>query len=357
MSSRPVHLPNSPEPGVWQRLRLPQLLDFWAGELGSRCAWERGLARVLERRVEAVDAVTLVLKPNRRFRGLAPGQHVAVSAEVNGRRIRRSYSPSLLPGGRLAITVKRMPGGLLSSALCRDIGVGDLLELGLPFGELTLDRVAADAPLLLLAAGSGITPLASLLRAATAQPLARDITLLYWVRRAAERCFAAEFTALAQRQPRLQLHGFTTGDGDRRIDGALLDATVPDWRQAQVYACGPAGFVECARQLCAGNARGFAGEAFSLAPAPTRRGEPVRVTLARSGRALTLSSDQALLPALEAAGVQPAHGCRMGICNSCACHKLDGASEDLLTGVVHTEPAAALRLCVSRAAGDLTLDL
>ena len=61
--------------------------------------------------------------------------------------------------------------------------------------------------------------------------------------------------------------------------------------------------------------------------------------------------------ALEAQGVHPAHGCRMGICNTCACGKLSGTTQDLNTGDRDAEPNSALRICVNRACSDLTLDL
>lgn len=360
MATVNARLPNSPEPGISARLRLPQLVDFWVAELGGRGAWSRCWARVVERRVEALDTVTLVLQPNRHFRGLDAGQHLTVGVEVNGRRLQRSYSPSRLPGRRLAITVKRMPGGRVSEQLVRQTRVGDRLELGAAFGAMTL-AAAGERPLLLLAAGSGITPMASLLRAATAQGLRQDITLLYWVRRAAERCYAAELQALAAREPRFTLRRFTTGEApaaglapDRRIEAAQLADLLET--KPQVYACGPAGFVDNARRLCETRAAGFLGEAFSLPAAPASARGPVRVTLAASGRSLTVAADQPLLAALEAAGLQPAYGCRMGICNSCTCRKLEGPTEDLQTGETQHEPQA-LRLCVSRAAGDLTLDL
>ena len=83
----------------------------------------------------------------------------------------------------------------------------------------------------------------------------------------------------------------------------------------------------------------------------------VQVTLAASQRVLTLPRNSSLLEALEAAGLAPAHGCRMGICNTCACGKRSGSTRHLQTGALEHEPVTALRLCVNRAASDLVLDL
>jgi ferredoxin len=83
----------------------------------------------------------------------------------------------------------------------------------------------------------------------------------------------------------------------------------------------------------------------------------VAVTLAKSGRTLQLPRGASLLAALEAEGVKPAYGCRMGICNTCACGKRSGQTRHLLTGALEGEPVSALRLCVNSASSDLVLDL
>ena len=83
----------------------------------------------------------------------------------------------------------------------------------------------------------------------------------------------------------------------------------------------------------------------------------VRVQLQASKKTLELSAGQPLLNALEAQGIEVSSGCRMGICNTCACSKLSGTTQDLHTGELTTEPQSALRLCVARANSDLILDL
>ncbi|HEY1077657.1 MAG TPA: ferredoxin reductase [Fontimonas sp.] len=343
----------------------PEVFDFWAAKLNPAWSWARSLARVVERRIEARDAVTLVLKPNRHFRGFRPGQHVNVSAEVNGSRVTRSYSLTDVPrkDRRIALTVKRVEGGKLSEHLCQRVAVGDVLELGPAFGDMTWP----DAPAgrwLLLAAGSGITPLMSLTRAWAARP-SGQLTLVYWARHRAELCYLRELRELAAKHPDFHLHVAVTREalrmGDElgeRLSAELLQRLVPALDEQQVYACGPAGFVEQARGLMAARARHFHGEAFTPPPMiPIEATGSVRVELRASGRSLEVPRGQALLPALEAQGIKPAYGCRMGICNTCACAKLDGTTQDLNTGDHSAERSSALRLCVNRAVSDLVLDL
>src|SRR5690606_32183735 len=142
-----------------------------------------------------------------------------------------------------------------------------------------------------------------------------------------------------------------------RIDAVALQELVSVLPERRVYACGPTGFVSTAQALLEGSVASFAAEAFSPSDSlPVEDGD-VQVHLARRGLTLSLPRASTLLAALEAAGLRPESGCRMGICNTCACGKRSGATRDLLTGELISEPVSSLRLCVNRAASDLVLDL
>lgn len=360
---------NLPEPGLVRGLARvlapPQALDFWTRRLAPGGFPDR--ARVLERRREAADAVTLVLQPGRGWSGFQPGQHVNIGAEIDGRRIHRSYSLTGIPraDGRIAITVKKVPGGKLSGHLCDGVSIGQWLEIGPAYGDMTLPTLH-DAPWLFLAAGSGITPLMSMTRALAARGMPAPLTLLYWARRRDELCFVDELRALAHAQPGFAVHFLLTGDaaaaadeGQGRIDAAQLAMRVPDLAQRRVYACGPGEFVNAARALVAAQAHAYDSESFSPPRIVDNTDDTgtVQVTLAASRRTLTLPRGESLLGALEAAGLALASGCRMGICNTCACGKRAGSTRHLHTGELQHEPVSALRLCVNRAASDLVLDL
>lgn len=366
MTARPPHrLVSGLARRVAEVMAPPQALAFWAGRLAPRM--DAGRARVLERRRESADAVTLVLQPGRGWGGFQPGQHISIGAEIDGRRVRRSYSPTGIPraDGRIAITVKRVAGGKLSGYLCDDIPVGAWLDIGPAFGGMTVSA-QPDAPLLFLAAGSGITPLMSMTRALAARGMPVPVTLLYWARHRDELCFVDELRGLARDHSGFNLQFLLTGDAasesdesEGRIDAAHLARHVTDLASRRVLACGSNDFVAAARMHAAPQALAFDSEAFT----PPRiaddsdTGGSVQVTLAASQRVLTLPRGSSLLEALEAAGLAPVHGCRMGICNTCACGKRSGSTRHLHTGALEHEPVTALRLCVNRAAGDLVLDL
>ena len=368
MSALPL---SSPRPVASRFKRLlqpvvtPAVFDFWASHLNASWSWERPLARVVARAPASRDAVTLVLAPNRHCGSFLPGQHVNVSAQVQGAQVTRSYSLTGLPraDGHLEITVKAVAGGKLSQYLCHELRLGDVLALSPAFGEL---RLPADpqGDCLFLAAGSGITPLMALTRELAAAGMPVKLTLAYWARRRDELCFLQELRALAAAQPRFHFHALLTGEaaraadeGEGRLDQALLGTLVDKPEGLQVLACGPGGFVEQARSLLAGTARTFQAEAFSLPHVEHGDTGTVQVRLAKRGVTLQLPRGQSLLEALEAQGVQSPSGCRMGICNTCACAKASGSTRHLPSGALEHEASSALKLCISSAASDLELDL
>jgi ferredoxin-NADP reductase len=343
-----------------RRLLSPQFFDFWARHFSPTLSWSRPLARVVERRAASASAVTLVLKPNSHWRGAAPGQHINLSVEIDGARHTRSYSLSapVRADGCIEITVAEHAGGRVSPHLNHALQVGDVVELGQAFGELTLPA-KVQGEWLLLSAGSGITPLMALIRQLAVQQMPVPLTLLYWEKQAQDLCFADELRALAARWPNFRVEFQLTrapGDPSDRINAESLAALVPDLATKQVYACGSGGFVEAARALCV-SAKSFTAEGFTPAPSVHAETGTAQVTLARSGRVLELPRDRPLLLALEEQGIRPAFGCRMGICNTCSCEKLAGSSRDLRSGALDDEARSPVRLCIHSAASDLTLDL
>ncbi|MEE4249132.1 MAG: ferredoxin reductase [Alcanivoracaceae bacterium] len=341
----------------------PGVYDFWAQKINPTLSWERCLARVVERHVEARDTVSLILKPNGLFTGFLPGQHLNVTVEVNGVRLTRSYSPSdaVSNNGRIRLTIKAIPQGKVSQHLVHHCQIGDVVELGKAYGEMILPK--QDHAWLFVAAGSGITPIMSMLKTLTQKPLQQPVSLIYWARTRADLCFSETLHEMNNCDPLLKIHIVLTREThrlDKELDGhpreALFRNLVPDLERRRVYACGPHGFVQSVENLLAGRAAQFQGESFSPAPLVTTAGAPVNVFLSKSNISIQLPSGVPLLNALEAEGLKPAYGCRMGICNTCSCQKLAGTTTDTRNGNTFNEPGA-VRLCINSATSDLTLEL
>ena len=331
--------------------------DFWSTRFHPLWTLRRPLARLVSRRAEGTAAVTVVLQPNRHFTGLQPGQHVNLTLEVDGRMTTRSYSPTQLADGRLEITVKLVRGGKVSAWLAGGMPIGATMGISAAYGEMTVH--GDGTPLLLLAAGSGITPMRALLRQLDAAGMPVAVDLVYWVRQRGEQCFAGELATLAGRHPNFRLQLAVTGDAQApaaRIGQYDLSA-IDGLAGRRVLACGPAGFVATARERLAGQVARFEAEAFSLPELPDTETGEVQLTLSRSGRTLSVPRGTALLTALEAQGINPPAGCRMGVCNTCACEKGEGIVRNTLNGERSAEPSTRIKLCVNSASTDLILEL
>lgn len=355
----------------------PEQYDFWAQELGSLSAWQRCFARVVSRVDEGADCFSLQLRPNRNMPVYQSGQHINLSAEIEGRRVSRSYSLTSLPGEReLSITLRREPQGQMSNWLYDNAHPGTTLEIGAVFGDMTLSNceVKASDNLLFLGAGSGITPLYSLIRDAIDKGHQGNISLLYWDKSSEHFCFNDEFAAL-EASSQLTIHRLSTrvsadAEPQGRISEAQILALCPELspepsKQKQnvlsthIFVCGGAGFVDSARQICTALGQDkIHAEAFS-APAINSDSESAETTyhveLLRSGTSLEISSNSNLLTALETAGIAVESGCRMGICNTCSCPTREGSTLDTSTGLMNS--GNSTRLCISQARSNLILDL
>ncbi len=342
-----------------------QVVDFWLSRCNALWSTHEARARVVAVIPEADGVSTVVLKPNRHFKGFRPGQHVNVSVEIDGIRHTRSYSLSDAPrpDKLLRVTVKAVEGGKVSRYL-QAVRRRAVVHLSQAFGDFELPM--DNAPVVLMAAGSGITPMLSLLKAQAAMAFPRPVLLACWARNAREWVQAETLRDWMAKHANFKVHLIATREkpeGDAglfgRISKAHIDTLFSGLPSPHVLVCGPSGFVGTARERVAAWAKSFQAESFTppvQVVAPESEGT-VQVTLQRSGRTLEVARGATLLEALEAQGVNPAFGCRMGICNTCACGKSSGVSRDVLNGELGTEPTHALRLCISAAQSDLTLEL
>lgn len=316
----------------------------------------RVLARVEAREWVAEDMLALTLRCNGNARGWQAGQHVQLLLAHNGMRLSRSYSLTAVHAdGRIELAIKRQPGGRLSNQLLDHLPVGQVLELGQAGGSLRWP--ASRDGVLLLAAGSGITPLLGLLRQALAEGFAAPVTLLHYVRQRSQRAFSRELQNLMSRYPNLQVRWAISGEpaGADELSGRFQPEHLQGVPGSSLLVCGPHGFVASVREQWAGEVQ---AEAFSLPPAEASAGAvALQLQFARSQLAVSGDSASSLLQQAEAHGLRPNHGCRQGICTSCTCTLLSGTVRDLRNGQLHGEPGQPIRICVSVPQGDVVVDL
>jgi len=303
------------------------------------------------------------MQPNALWQGkhsARAGQFVQLRLEIDGRRVERIYSLSSRPGARLiAITVKRQPGGLVSPYLHAHVKVGDVLTLSQPEGDFVLPQPLPQK-ILLLSAGSGITPVMSMLRDLQAKQYQGDVLFLHVCRSPADLIFAHALQRIAAAFPELSLL-IRFDDVDGPFTAEALEYAVPDLSERSTWMCGPAGFMEMVRRHWQDKAIAapLHSEQFAAMPMQptTAPGTPVTVVLASSNTQFVTKGVDPLLVQAEKAGLTPKHGCRMGICRSCQCTKRSGMVENRQTGEVSSAPNEAIRLCISVARSDLLLDL
>jgi ferredoxin-NADP reductase len=309
-------------------------------------------ARVEAARQETADARTLTLRPGRGWRTHRAGQFVKIGVEVDGRILTRTYSITSPPerdDGRITITVKAMPGGRVSNALAWGVRRGDFVHIGLPQGEFVLpERVPPR--IRFVTGGSGITPVMSMLRSFAARGAMPDVEHLHYAKTAGEVIFASELTRMAREHPLYRLTTVATREGGARFDRSSFDG-----QDRETWACGPEPLLDAVAQHVRS---GLHVERFraKLAAAPSDASGG-RVRFGRSKRELDARPTTSLLDVAERAGVQAAHGCRMGICHSCDATMISGCVRDMRSGKHIDEPGARIQICVCAAAGDVEIDL
>jgi ferredoxin-NADP reductase len=319
--------------------------------------------RILAVRRETEDSATLVIKPGWGFNfDYQPGQYMGIGLLMDGRWRWRSYSLTSSPAAGMSgsaktvtITVKAMPEGFLSTHLVAGVRPGTIVRLAAPQGNFVLPDPAPRS-VLFLTAGSGITPVMSMLRTLLRRNQIGDIIHLHSAPTEAEVMFRADLAALAADQPGYRLRVRETRT-QGRFDLARLDDEVPDWRERQTWACGPEGMLAAAEKVwsSAGIRDRLHLERFAVAKAAPA-GAGGTVTFARSGRTVAADAATSLMDAGEGAGVQMPFGCRMGICQSCVVSLAEGHVRDLRTGAEH-DPGTRVQTCVSAASGDCVLDI
>ncbi|PWK66117.1 3-ketosteroid 9alpha-monooxygenase subunit B [Streptomyces sp. CG 926] len=308
--------------------------------------------RVGKRVQETPDAVSLVLDAELPYR---PGQFLTVRIPGGAARC-YSLASSPHTGEPMRITVKRVPGGLGSGWICEEVAAGDELEVLPPAGTFTPGPGGLDRDLLLMAGGSGITPVLSLAKSALAAGRGR-VTLVYANRDAESVIFRDELWGLAEAHPgRLAVvHWLESLQG--LPTAALLGPLLAPYASREAYLCGPGPFMDAAeaalrragaapreihreRYFSLGADVFAAGEPGPAAPRPgaPRPAEPgpdepateraiAEVQLDGTVHTVPWAAGTPLLDALLAAGLPAPYSCREGACSACCCRIVEGEVE------------------------------
>ena len=359
-------LPKQRHSRVRKFLRHP----LWA-PLNRREAWDRlttavnplwSLIEVRARVMNVVDEApgvkSIWLKPNARFKGFRPGQHVLLELEINGARHARFFSFSNAPNadGLIRLTIKQKDKGPVSAA-AHTLEAAQIVRLSQAQGAFTPSD--SHSNLLLISAGSGVTPMMSLLQDFANKKTKRDIVIVHCGHSEDDIIFAEELRTLAAQWPELKLHLHATKN-NARLNDEHIAALVPDWSTRETLLCGPDGFMRVVEKLFAeaGRSDALQSESFGRRAAPVDpNAAEHEILFGNTEQVFTVQAGQSLLDGAEAAGLQPKFGCRRGICRTCQCKKLSGTVTNLLTGQVSGPGEELIQLCISTPQSAIEIEL
>jgi len=314
---------------------------------------------------ETADAATIVIRPGADWAGHVPGQYVRVGIDVDGVRQWRAYSLTHgpRPDGRISITVKAVPDGMVSSYLVRRARPGTLVHLEQAAGDFVLPDPATK--LLFITAGSGITPVIGMLRnlfpvadsgvVRLARSAGYDITVIHVAPSEPHSIFITNLRELHEAGMIRLVARYSDVHG--RLDLSELSELVPDLHERTTLACGPAGLLEAVEAHHAEHGLPLLTEQFRVATIVT--GEGGTVTFDGSGTTVEADGATPILQAAEDAGVLMPSGCRMGICFSCVLPLREGAVRDLRNGeltIAAEGDGVNIQTCISAAAGTCHID-
>lgn len=384
---------------IWQKMAGER--RWTKGEIAVRCV------RIVN---ETADVKTFTFEsyPAIQF-DYQPGQFVTLELNIDGELVNRSYSISSTPSRphTLEITVKRVPAppdqpaipsGLVSNWLHDALNVGDSIKLNGPFGKFTcLPQIAPK--LLLLSAGSGITPMMSMSRWIADRIAATDVVFFHCARTPRDIIFRQELEMLTTRLANFRLAISTTRSEigqpwlglTGRLTAAMLQTIAPDWQERTVYVCGPAGFMQETQALLAGlgfpmqnyheesfgapkkapkkavvassvepvSASGLAASGLAASGLTASASTSTKVVFAQSGKEVSTDGSASILEIAEQEGIKIRSSCKQGVCGACKKRKLSGEvkySSDPDALDQSDQDAGYILVCVAHPVGPVTVE-
>ena len=225
--------------------------------------------KIIELHRETADTLTVMFKqPGLKKIKYQAGQYLTLIFHINGRRYIRPYSFSSAPGvdQDLEVTVKQVPGGIVSNHIADRLNVGDLVEVMEPMGNFVLnpDLITTDTHIVLWGAGSGITPLFSILKEALYKNTGKQVTLVYGNRSLESVIFKDKIKALKTVYTNFTSWDFHTKLAISKVNPSIIEGRIDPAKVLSVmqaegdlnntihYICGPTGLKESVKTALLG---------------------------------------------------------------------------------------------------------
>lgn len=267
------------------------------------------------------------------------GQYLTLKTTIGGQEIRRSYSISSYGEEKLKVSSKMIDGGKMSTYLFNELSVGDELEVMPPMGNFTLEET--NKPLVLFAAGSGITPIMSILKKALTEG-SESVYLYYGNRNNEEIIFNKELEELKNRYSgKLLIQHFLSSNGER-LDTERTKSIVAGLQElkskADYFICGPTGMIEAVKEGLekSGIEKSQINIEYFASPKQEKNNteevlsgdlSDITVVIDDEEHNLTLDAGETILEGAERIGVDPPFSCQSGVCTTCKAKLLRGEVE------------------------------
>ncbi len=324
--------------------------------------------------VQTADAKTLGFRVQEGKQLIAkPGQFLTFHLDIDGKQVARSYSicSSPLKTDYVEITPKQTKNGYVSVFLNQRAMPGLVIKATGPAGRFYFDE-NLHTEIVLIAAGSGITPMIAMLRYIEERARNVPVTLIYCVRTSRDIIFQQELTRLSHSLARFR-YVVTLSAPDAawkgqkgRVNKECLTERVSDFLVPTFFLCGPGPFMQHVSELLKEqgvSADRIKQETFGgkpSVPIPDSSGDSsvAFVEFSRSGFSFEIIGDQTLLEFAETLGISIPYGCRQGQCGTCATRLLQGSvtmeTEDGLSA--EQKQAGFILPCVTMLRGSISID-
>jgi ferredoxin-NADP reductase len=370
--ARPNGRPATEEAGGWQSAVIARAQPWDSIHTRLQCV------RVVDETAD-VKTFTFTSDEKRTF-CYKPGQFITLEIDIAGKKVRRNYTISSSPSrpDLITLTVKRVPGGVVSNWLHDHLAAGDVLPAVVANGKFNCWDIRAQK-VLLLSAGIGITPVMSMARWQADLGVERDTVFFHIARTPSTILFRHELERFGGPNFNLILNCTRPSPAEEwnglrgRLDADEVTAAVPDYLEREVFMCGPEAWMKSMRDqfIAAGLPAGRIHQEYfgprswvTTSPDPAVKAAQsngagsARILFSRSHKEVECSTDEPILEVAERSGIEIASSCRVGACGTCKALKTSGVVHNgFCPGLEESEAAQGYVLtCSTTAEGTVVID-
>jgi ferredoxin-NADP reductase len=346
--------------GAMRALFSPLLPDDYIEMINPLWSTQELRGRIERIQSQAGNAATIEIRPGYEWEGHAPGQFIRIGVVVDGVFHWRAYSLTSDPddpSGCVSVTPKLVEGGKVTPYLLSEARPGEVLRLGGVEGDFILPDPVPES-MLFITAGSGVTPIMSMLRHLDRQDEIRDIVHLHSAPTMDDVIFGDRLGDLDDRHPGYRLHVQVTSEQGRMKPGDL-DRLCPDWQEREAFASGPGDMLDALADHWerTGDPEHLLMERFQPKLGEWEDGEGGTIKFTESEVEAESDGSKPILVAGEEAGLDLPFGCREGICHTCIGKLCTGRIRDLRNGKIVGQEGEMVRTCINAPEGPIEIAL